>query len=67
MCNYIFVGEDNDGLIVILVYGFGVYSYYWRYTIFAFARAGYRVYALCMLGYGWLFKVEEEYCMEFWG
>ena len=66
-CNYISAGEDNDGPIVTLVHGFGAHSYHWRYTIPALARAGYRVYALCMLGYGWSPKVEEEYCMEFWG
>jgi pimeloyl-ACP methyl ester carboxylesterase len=66
-CNYISAGESNDGPIVTLVHGFGAHSYHWRYTIPALARAGYRVYALCMLGYGWSPKVEEEYCMEFWG
>ena len=66
-CNYISAGEGNDGPIVTLVHGFGAHSYHWRYTIPALARAGYRVYALCMLGYGWSPKVEEEYCMEFWG
>ena len=30
-------------------------------------RTGFRVYALCMLGYGWSPKVEEPYSMEFWG
>ncbi|CEF97596.1 Epoxide hydrolase-like [Ostreococcus tauri] len=66
-CNYISAGESNDGPIVTLVHGFGAHSYHWRYTIPALARAGYRVYALCMLGYGWSPKVEEKYCMEFWG
>jgi len=66
-CNYIAAGETNDGPIVTLVHGFGAHSYHWRYTIPALARAGYRVYALCMLGYGWSPKVEEKYCMEFWG
>ena len=31
------------------------------------ARRGFRVYALCMLGYGWSPKVEAPYSMEFWG
>lgn len=66
-CNYISAGENNTGPIVTLVHGFGAHSYHWRYTIPALARAGYRVYALCMLGYGWSPKVEEEYCMELWG
>jgi pimeloyl-ACP methyl ester carboxylesterase len=66
-CNYISAGENNDGPIVTLVHGFGAHSYHWRYTIPALARSGYRVYALCMLGYGWSPKVEEEYSMELWG
>lgn len=67
MCNYISAGEDNDGPIVVLVHGFGAHSYHWRYTVPALARQGFRVYALCMLGYGWSPKVEEPYSMEFWG
>ena len=66
-CNYISAGENNDGPIVTLVHGFGAHSYHWRYTIPALARSGYRVYALCMLGYGWSPKVEAEYSMELWG
>jgi len=66
-CHYISAGEQNDGPIVVLVHGFGAHSYHWRYTIPALARQGFRVYALCMLGYGWSPKVEEPYSMEFWG
>ena len=66
-CNYISAGEGNDGPIVVLVHGFGAHSYHWRYTVPALARQGFRVYALCMLGYGWSPKVEEPYSMEFWG
>ena len=66
-CNYISAGETNDGPIVVLVHGFGAHSYHWRYTVPALARRGFRVYALCMLGYGWSPKVEEPYSMEFWG
>ena len=66
-CHYISAGEDNDGPIVVLVHGFGAHSYHWRYTVPALARQGFRVYALCMLGYGWSPKVEEPYSMEFWG
>ena len=66
-CHYISAGEDNDGPIVVLVHGFGAHSYHWRYTVPALARRGFRVYALCMLGYGWSPKVEEPYSMEYWG
>ena len=66
-CNYISAGEENEGPIVVLVHGFGAHSYHWRYTIPALARRGFRVYALCMLGYGWSPKVEAPYSMEFWG
>ncbi len=51
MCNYISAGEDNDGPIVVLVHGFGAKIYHWRYPVQALARQGFRVYALCMLGY----------------
>eukprot|EP00873_Tetraselmis_striata_P045519 jgi/Tetstr1/465783/TSEL_010405.t1 len=66
-CNYIAAGEANTGPIVVLVHGFGAHSYHWRYTIPALARKGFRVYALCMLGYGWSPKVEAEFSMELWG
>ena len=60
-CNYISAGSTNEGPIVVLVHGFGAHSYHWRYTIPALARRGFRVYALCMLGYGWSPKVEAPY------
>jgi len=66
-CNYISGGKSNTGPIVVLVHGFGAHSYHWRYTIPLLARRGFRVYALCMLGYGWSPKASEEYCMELWG
>eukprot|EP00854_Cymbomonas_tetramitiformis_P003684 gene3684-4619_t len=66
-CHYISAGEDNDGPLVVLVHGFGAHAYHWRYTIPALAKDGFRVYALCMLGYGWSTKVEERYSMELWG
>jgi pimeloyl-ACP methyl ester carboxylesterase len=66
-CNYISAGQENAGPIVVLVHGFGAHSYHWRYTIPALARRGFRVYALCMLGYGWSPKVVAPYSMEFWG
>ena len=67
-CNYISAGKDNKGPIVVLVHGFGAHSYHWRYQIPYLAKRGYRVYALCMLGYGWSSKAsEEKYCMEYWG
>lgn len=66
-CHYISAGKQNSGPIVVLVHGFGAHSYHWRYTIPMLARKGFRVFALCMLGYGWSPKVEEKYCMELWG
>ena len=52
---------------MVLVHGFGAHSYHWRYSLPALAKQGFRVYALCMLGYGWSPKADERYCMEFWG
>jgi len=66
-CHYISAGEDNSGSLVILVHGFGAHSYHWRYTIPYLARRGFRVFALCMLGYGWSPKASEPYSIEFWG
>ena len=66
-CHYISAGTNNDGPIVVLVHGFGAHSYHWRYTIPMLTRRGFRVYALCMLGYGWSTKADTEYCMELWG
>ena len=67
-CNYISAGKENTGPIVVLVHGFGAHSYHWRYQIPYLAKKGYRVYALCMLGYGWSSKAsQEKYCMEYWG
>merc|ERR1712100_971416 len=43
-------------------------GYHWRYQIPYLAKKGYRVYALCMLGYGWSSKAsQEKYCMEYRG
>jgi pimeloyl-ACP methyl ester carboxylesterase len=37
----------------MLVHGYGASAYHWRYTLPALAAAGYRVAAVCLLGFGW--------------
>ena len=64
--HYIAHGPD-DGPPVVLVHGFGASSYHWRHNIAALADAGYRVYAPCLLGYGFSDKALVDYSLEFWG
>jgi pimeloyl-ACP methyl ester carboxylesterase len=56
-----------DGPPVVLVHGFGASSYHWRHNFAALADAGYRVYAPCLLGYGFSDKALVDYSLEFWG
>jgi len=68
-CHYIVDGPAN-GKPVVLVHGFGAHAYHWRYTIPFLASQGYRVYAPCLLGYGWSAKVHGggiRYSAELWG
>ena len=52
---------------VVLVHGFGASSYHWRHNVAALADAGYRVYAPCLLGYGFSDKALVDYSLELWG
>jgi len=56
-----------DGPPVVLVHGFGASSYHFRHNIAALADAGYRVYAPCLLGYGFSAKALVEYSLPLWG
>jgi pimeloyl-ACP methyl ester carboxylesterase len=51
----------------VLVHGFGASSYHWRHNVAALADAGYRVYAPCLLGYGFSDKALVDYSLELWG
>eukprot|EP00435_Cladocopium_sp_Y103_P028916 s1488_g7.t1 len=46
--------RPEDGQCVLLVHGFGASSYHWRYQVASLAEQGYRVYSMCLLGYGGL-------------
>lgn len=64
-CNYVVAGPQ-DGQAVVLVHGFGASSYHWRYQIPELAAQGFRVYALCLLGYGWSSRSVLNYSGEVW-
>lgn len=47
--------------VVLLVHGYGASSYHWRYNIPALADAGYHVYAIDLLGFGYSEKALTDY------
>lgn len=63
--NYIAAGPE-DGQCVLLVHGFGASSYHWRYQVATLAEQGYRVYSMCLLGYGWSDRAVLQYSGEVW-
>eukprot|EP00438_Fugacium_kawagutii_P027758 Skav215991 [mRNA] locus=scaffold4693:58793:63189:+ [translate_table: standard] len=63
--NYIAAGPE-DGQRILLVHGFGASSYHWRYQVSTLAEQGYRVYSVCLLGYGWSDRAVLQYSGEVW-
>lgn len=60
--HYISAGLENDqGPTLLLVHGFGASAYHWRSNIPALVRAGYRVFAVDLLGFGWSDKAIVSY------
>ncbi|KAI8464557.1 MAG: Alpha/Beta hydrolase protein [Monoraphidium minutum] len=59
--HYIEAGAANTGTPVVLVHGYGASAYHWRYQIPALEAAGHRVYAICLLGFGYSEKAITEY------
>lgn len=51
---------------LILIHGFGASIGHWRQNLPVLAAAGYRVFALDLLGFGKSDKPVLEYCMELW-
>lgn len=51
---------------LVLIHGFGASVYHWRYNIPALVKAGYRVLALDLLGFGLSDKPIIEYSAETW-
>lgn len=64
-CHYVAAGP-TDGPPLVLVHGFGASSYHWRYQVPALAARGFRVYAPCLLGYGWAPRTVLRYSGEVW-
>lgn len=71
--HYIQHGPDDPKkaagkLPIVLVHGFGASSYHWRSNIPSLAEQGHKVYALCLLGYGWSDKpTDADYSTALWG
>ncbi|OAB61600.1 alpha/beta hydrolase [Leptolyngbya valderiana BDU 20041] len=57
---------SGEGSPLLLIHGFGASIGHWRNNIPAFADAGYRVYALDLLGFGDSDKPALEYSLELW-
>lgn len=64
-CHYIASGPV-DGPPLLLVHGFGASAYHWRYQVPALAEQGFRVYSLCLVGFGWSPRVVLRYSGEVW-
>ena len=53
--------SSGDNPTILLVHGFGASAYHWRYNIPALVEAGYRVFAVDLLGFGWSDKAITSY------
>ena len=56
----------GTGTPLVLLHGFGASILHWRKNIRVLANAGYRVYAIDLLGFGGSDKPAIEYSMELW-
>ena len=57
----------GDGQPLLLIHGFGASIGHWRKNLPVLAEAGYRVFALDLLGFGGSDKPAREYTVELWG
>lgn len=57
---------QGEGVPLILIHGFGASIGHWRRNIPVLAEAGYRVFALDLLGFGKSEKPLVDYQMELW-
>lgn len=57
---------QGEGIPLVLIHGFGASIGHWRNNIPVLAAAGYRVYALDLLGFGKSAKPLLDYRMELW-
>lgn len=58
--------EMGRGKPLVLIHGFGASIDHWRNNIPAFAEAGYRVFALDLLGFGGSAKPPIDYSLDLW-
>ncbi|GLI59726.1 hypothetical protein VaNZ11_001672 [Volvox africanus] len=58
--HYVKAGRQGDP-VVVLVHGYGASSYHWRYNVPALAEAGFQVYAVDLLGFGYSEKARVDY------
>ena len=63
--NYFSAGPE-DGPVFLLVHGFGASGFHWRRNVNALAAAGYRVYAIDLVGFGLSSKPVIEYDSRLW-
>eukprot|EP00310_Coccolithus_braarudii_P025138 CAMPEP_0183337958 /NCGR_PEP_ID=MMETSP0164_2-20130417/5420_1 /TAXON_ID=221442 /ORGANISM="Coccolithus pelagicus ssp braarudi, Strain PLY182g" /LENGTH=330 /DNA_ID=CAMNT_0025507731 /DNA_START=147 /DNA_END=1139 /DNA_ORIENTATION=- len=63
--NYISAGPDQ-GTPFLLVHGFGASGFHWRRNVNVLASAGYRVYAIDLIGFGLSSKPVIEYDASLW-
>ena len=63
--NYIAAGPE-DGAPFLLVHGFGASGFHWRRNVNVLAAAGYRVYAIDLIGFGLSSKPIIEYDARLW-
>jgi pimeloyl-ACP methyl ester carboxylesterase len=57
---------QGSGIPLILIHGFGASIGHWRQNIPVLAAAGYRVFAIDLLGFGKSDKPQLDYQMELW-
>lgn len=57
---------SGQGQPLVLIHGFGASIGHWRHNIPALAAAGYRVFAIDMLGFGASSKPNIAYSLELW-
>ena len=63
--NYIAAGPE-DAQPFLLIHGFGASGFHWRRNINALAAAGYRVYAIDLIGFGLSSKPVVDYDSRMW-
>ncbi|KAL2649648.1 hypothetical protein R1flu_017776 [Riccia fluitans] len=57
---------QGEGRPIVLIHGFGASVYHWRYNIPELAKAGFKVYAMDLMGFGWTEKALVDYNNTLW-